>query len=91
MPADDEKKTGPPDLYKGNSSCVDNVFDTHINCAKEACEKRELAACKTLAVAQCLGALIVSLARSEPAKASIELLVSYRPLAHAFLNPLLRN
>jgi len=27
---------------------------------------------------------MVSLARSEPAKASIELLVSYRPLAHAF-------
>ena len=37
---------------------MDNVFDMYIKCAKEACETRELAACKTLAVAQCLGARI---------------------------------
>ena len=44
MPADDEIKQDLADLYKGNSFCVDDVFDTYINCAKEACEKRELAA-----------------------------------------------
>ena len=45
------------DLSESNSSSVDNVFDTYINCAREDCEKRELAACKTL------GSLVPNLIR----------------------------
>ncbi len=48
MTADDEKKNRTSGPVQSNSFCVDGVFDMYINCAKEAYEKRELAACKTL-------------------------------------------
>ena len=41
---DDDGSRTSADLSESNSSCVDNVFDMCISCAKEACEKRELAA-----------------------------------------------
>ena len=47
---DDDGSRTSADLSESNSSCVDNVFDMYINCAKEACETRELVVCKTLAV-----------------------------------------
>ena len=55
MTADDEKKNRTSGPVQSNSFCVDGVFDMYINCAKEAYEKRELAACKTLASLPLLG------------------------------------